>query len=154
MYYGSQYTPANYNSYQQPMIQQNQYQQPQIGSQFQMQQQQSNSPVGLQGQPVADFETVKSYNIPLDGSVTYFPALNGSIIYTKQLNLSGNTEIKTYKLVEDNSMSAQSQQVDLTGYVKREEFETVKNTLNQLLEGLGGTGNATIQSNATNANVK
>lgn len=141
--YGSYnaYTPQ-INPYGNPQIQQQmqalqQMQQPQQ----QMQQPQMQSSVNiLQGQQVADLETVKGFNIPLDGTVTYFPATTGNIIYTKQLQLDGTVALRTYKLTE-NKEENKKDNIDLDEYVTKDEFNKVKGVLDSLLESLGGGKN-------------
>lgn len=51
----------------------------------------------LNGKQVDSIDTVKSMDIPLDGSISYFPLANGSAIVTKQLKQDGSSEIKVYE---------------------------------------------------------
>jgi len=139
--YGSYnaYTPQ-VNPYGNPQLQQQMQQLQQMQQpQFQQPQQQINSSA-LQGQQVADLETVKGFNIPLDGTVSYFPATTGNIIYTKQLQLDGTVALRTYKLTE-NKEEDKKNDIDLEGYVTKDEFNKVKSVLDSLLESLGGTKN-------------
>lgn len=46
----------------------------------------------LLGKQVDSLEVVKAIDIPLDGSVNYFPLTNGSAIVTKQLQQDGTSE--------------------------------------------------------------
>lgn len=52
----------------------------------------------LQGKAVDSIEVVKAMDVPLDGSITYFPKTDGSAIYTKQLQADGTSRINTYEL--------------------------------------------------------
>lgn len=51
----------------------------------------------LNGKQVDSIETVKSMDIPLDGSISYFPIANGSAIVTKQLQQDGTSKITIYE---------------------------------------------------------
>ena len=46
---------------------------------------------------VDSLEVVKAIDIPLDGSVSYFPLANGSAIVTKQLQQDGTSKITVYE---------------------------------------------------------
>ena len=129
--YATQTNPYSNLQMQQQMQQlQPMQQQPQQA----MQQQSINI---LQGQQVADLETVRGFNIPLDGTVSYFPSTTGDTIYTKQLQLDGTVALRTFKLTE-NKEENKNNNIDLDQYVKKDEFDKVKSVLNSLLESLGG----------------
>lgn len=51
----------------------------------------------LYGKQVDSLEVVKAIDIPLDGSVSYFPLANGSAIVTKQLQQDGTSKITVYE---------------------------------------------------------
>lgn len=57
--------------------------------------------LGLQGKSVDSLEVVRATDIPLDGSVSYFPLIDGSAIVTKQLQQDGTSKIVIYKPSED-----------------------------------------------------
>lgn len=85
----------NYNPYQQmqqPMVQQQTIQQPI----------QPMQPVGLQGKSVDSIDVVKAMDIPLDGSVSYFPLVDGTAIITKQLQSDGTSKTIIYQPIVDN----------------------------------------------------
>ena len=54
----------------------------------------------LYGKQVDNLEVVKATDIPLDGSISYFPLADGSAIVTKQLGLNGASKIIVYKPAE------------------------------------------------------
>lgn len=110
-YYGR---PAfNYNPYQQmqpmqqPMVQQQPIQQPI----------QPMQPVGLQGKSVDSIDVVKAMDIPLDGSVSYFPLVDGTAIVTKQLQMDGTSKTVIYEPIK-----AQSEQQEQPKYLTAEEL--------------------------------
>lgn len=61
---------------------------------------------GLQGKVVENIDVVKSLDIPLDGSTTYFPLLDNSAIITKKLQADGTTKTTIYKVTEEKEIIA------------------------------------------------
>ena len=55
----------------------------------------------LQGKSVDSIDVVKATDVTLDGSVCYFPLIDGSAIITKQLQSDGTSKITVYKPVEE-----------------------------------------------------
>ena len=51
----------------------------------------------LNGKQVESIDIVKNLEIPLDGSISYFPLVNGSAIATKQLIQDGTSKITIYE---------------------------------------------------------
>lgn len=51
----------------------------------------------LNGKQVDSIDVVKAIDIPLDGSISYFPLTNGSAIVTKQLMQDGTSKITIYE---------------------------------------------------------
>lgn len=60
---------------------------------------------GLQGKTVDSIDVVKALDIPLDGSVSYFPLVDGSSIITKKLQSDGTTKTTIYKVTEEKEAS-------------------------------------------------
>lgn len=56
-----------------------------------------NTQTMMQGKVVDSIEVVKAMEIPLDGSVSYFPIIDGSAIVTKQLQTDGTSKMIIYK---------------------------------------------------------
>lgn len=87
-----------YNMYNQfyrgPFVQPQQYQ-PQTQPSYQMQ------PTGIQGKTVDSLEVVKAMDIPLDGSISYFPLVDGTAIVTKQLQQDGTSKTVIFKPVDN-----------------------------------------------------
>ena len=61
------------------------------------------SPVSLLGKVVDSIDVVKAMDIPLDGSISYFPLTDGSAIVTKQLQTDGTSKTIVYKPMEENT---------------------------------------------------
>ena len=78
-YYTNQYMPTNYTPY------------------YQREMYQPRPVVGIQGKTIDNIEVVKAIDIPLDGSISYFPLADGSAIVSKQLQQDGTSKIIIYK---------------------------------------------------------
>ena len=82
---------------------------------------QYNKPTGLLGKSVDSIEVVKATDIPLDGSISYFPLTDGSAIVTKQLMTDGTSKTVVYKPTEQDS-------VEEVKYVTTDELkDAIKN---------------------------
>lgn len=68
----------------------------------------------LYGKQVDSLEVVKAIDIPLDGSISYFPLANGSAIVTKQLQQDGTSKITIYepKTQKENMKFATIEDID------------------------------------------
>lgn len=71
---------------------------------------------GLQGKQVESMDVVKVLEYPLDGSVSYFPLIDGSAIITKQLQNDGTSKTLIYKLSNESNK-------DLPKYATIEDLE-------------------------------
>ena len=56
---------------------------------------------GLLGKTVESIDVVRAMDIPLDGSISYFPLSDGSGIITKQLQSDGTSKLVVYKPTVD-----------------------------------------------------
>lgn len=97
--YGNSYYFQPQNQRIQPMEQQNQpYTSP-------LQNPMQNSPLQnrqfLNGKSVDSIDVVKAMDIPLDGSISYFPIADGSAIVTKQLQTDGTSKTIVYRPVNE-----------------------------------------------------
>lgn len=61
--------------------------------------------IGLLGKSVESIDVVKAMDIPLDGSISYFPLTDGSAIVTKKIQNDGTSKTVVYKPVEEESKS-------------------------------------------------
>ena len=68
----------------------------------------------LYGKQVDSLEVVNAIDIPLDGSISYFPLANGSAIVTKQLMQDGTSKITIYepKTQKDDTKFATIEDID------------------------------------------
>ena len=114
------YTPQyGRNPYIQQPIATQQYQ-PQTTDYMNQIQNAYQKPLGLQGKTVDNIEVVKATDIPLDGSISYFPLVDGSAIITKQLQADGTSRMVVYKPIE----TKQPKQVEVQEtYITEKELE-------------------------------
>lgn len=104
--YGNQYLQPQIPRYQTYQPYNNQQIQPQVQQpQMQTYAPQPTTPIiqGLQGKSVDSIDVVKAMDIPLDGSISYFPLVDGTAIVTKQLQQDGTSKTLVYKPFEDTS---------------------------------------------------
>jgi hypothetical protein len=81
---------------------------------------QMTKPTTLLGKAVESIDVVKATDIPLDGSISYFPLTDGSAIVSKQLQNDGTSKIVVYKPAKED---------------KKEEIQFA--TLDDLQEAIG-----------------
>lgn len=63
---------------------------------------QLTKPTTLLGKAVESIDVVKATDIPLDGSISYFPLTDGSAIVSKQLQNDGTSKIVVYKPTQED----------------------------------------------------
>lgn len=76
----------------------------------------------LNGKQVESVDVARATDIPLDGSVSYFPLTDGSSIITKQLQLDGTSKITIFKPIDEHKIENR--------YITRDDLETALNRLN------------------------
>lgn len=99
------------------------------------------SQVGLLGKSVDSFDVVKAMDIPLDGSVSYFPLTDGSAIITKQLQSDGTSKTVVYKPIREEKKEEKNYVTfsDLEDAISKidnssfeEELEEIKKQMKEL----------------------
>ena len=98
----------------------------------------------LYGKQVDSLEVVKAIDIPLDGSISYFPLANGSAIVTKQLQQDGTSKITIYepKTQKDDIKFATIEDVDKRlEKLDFNEIDDLKEDLNDLKKELKDSKN-------------
>ena len=76
----------------------------------------------LLGKSVDSIDVVKAMDIPLDGSVSYFPLTDGSAIVTKKLQNDGTSKTVIYKPVDDEKKEE----------IKFATFEDIQDAINEI----------------------
>lgn len=122
-YMNQPYNPYGFQNIQQPL---NRYQQPE---QVYMQNQSTyKQRLGLQGKTVDSIEVVKATDIPLDGSISYFPLVDGSSIVTKQLMQDGTSRMIVYKPAETTPKANTAENKEI--YVTEKQLDKKLKTFN------------------------
>lgn len=142
MYPMAPMTPYPYNNpamqSAQQRLQMMEAQYPQMGNSFPQQPPQQPQPPAapiLKGRPVSNEEEANAAMIDFDGSLFVFPDKAHGKIYTKQLGLDGNIIFQRYSV--DNPVAkpveAPPQTIDLSGYVREEDFNAAVQGLTEKL---------------------
>lgn len=88
---------------------------------------------GLQGKAVDSIDVVRAMDVPLDGSITYFPKADGTAIYTKQLLADGTSKINTYQLnINSDNIPFQVNNNDVT----KEDIDKIYSEMSELKKSL------------------
>ena len=87
---------------------------------------------GLLGKTVDNIEAVKTINIPLDGSTSYFPIADGSAIVTKQLQQDGTSRIIVHKPMQNKDTPKYVTIEDLEKKLENLDFEEVEDLKTEL----------------------
>lgn len=139
--YGNQFNPFNNPYYGQQPINRPQPVEMSIPQQN-IPTMQLNRQNGLLGKSVDNIEVVKAIDIPLDGSISYFPIADGSAIVTKQLQQDGTSRIIVYKPMQNKDtpkyvtveeLNKQLKDIDLDKVNDlKEELENIKKEMKEL----------------------
>lgn len=144
--YNNPYIPPQF----QPPMQRPPMEQPQF-NQFVQQPQfqpQVDNRQGLQGKSVDSIDVVKATDIPLDGSVSYFPLVDGTAIVTKQLQQDGTSKVVVYKPVDKEvketpkyvtveDLEQLSKKIDANGTKDiKEDIKTIKRQIRDITDDL------------------
>ena len=138
------YQPFNPYFGQQIQPQMQRMQQP-IPQQIMQQPVQPIQNIGLQGKSVDSIEVVKAMDIPLDGTISYFPLTNGTAIVTKQLQMDGTSKTVIYEPVkEENKEEIQlDKNNELTEQIKliTQDNDSLKNNINLIKDQISELSN-------------
>lgn len=92
----------------------------------------------LNGKQVDSLEVVKAMDIPLDGSISYFPLTDGTAIVTKQLQTDGTSKTTVYKPVDvESSTIKYITQEDLDKSLKNIDLSELDDLKDELKEFRG-----------------
>lgn len=135
----------NYNQFYQPQMRMQQPMQQPITQQIQQPIVQPVQPIqniGLQGKSVDSIDVVKAMDIPLDGTVSYFPLTDGTAIVSKQLQMDGTSKTVIYKPIkeENKEVIQNNTNEDLINKIKEENntlkegMDIIKNQIQDMSE--------------------
>lgn len=91
--------------------------------------------VGLQGKTIDNIDVVKATDIPLDGSISYFPLADNSAIVTKQLQQDGTSKIIVFRPTLDEKEVEQPKYItenDLKEQIKSLNLKDIKDIKEEL----------------------
>lgn len=157
--YQPNYINQPYGIYGMPSMQQQMQRMPQMPqiepqySQFGQSQQIYKQPIGLQGKSVDSIDVVRAMDIPLDGSVSYFPLTNGTAIVTKQLQQDGTSKTVVYKPVQEEDKK--DEEIPKIEYITNEEFNKQLSIISENNSNLqDGVNNIRSQIEQLSGNLK
>ena len=78
--------------------------------------------IGLQGKSVESLDVVRAMDIPLDGSISYFPLTDGTAIVSKQLQADGTSKTTIYRPISE-------EQVELPKYATLDDIKKEINNI-------------------------
>lgn len=154
-YQPNNYMNQNYGIFgMNPMQSQMQRYQQQMEQQYNQYPQQSQpiykQVMGLQGKSVDSIDVVKAMDIPLDGTISYFPLTDGSAIVTKQLQADGSSKTIIYKPIEVDDKEAKPKYItneQLDEAIKKidnkdlkEEIKTIKRQIKDITNDIRDLG--------------
>ena len=124
---------------------QQQYNRPQVQNNFSV----------LSGRLVTGIDEAKASQIPLDGTISYFPAPSENKIYTKSLDMNGLPVFLTYELKMQNSTNLIPQTEEKSQFdVLNSRISALENKLKEIQrndEPNANSSNAQYESKSSNA---
>lgn len=104
---------------------------------------QSQQPMGIAGRTVQSVEQITANEVPMDGSLAFFPRHDMTEIYAKQWNADGTIKTVIYRPVIDNAVNSQgnnqNQQITIPDEVTKvfmDRFDELSNKMEQLENSL------------------
>ena len=100
----------------------------------------------LQGKSVDSIDVVKATDVALDGSICYFPLIDGSAIITKQLQPDGTSKITVYKpkpeetdvpqpkYVTENELKKEINKIDFSEF--KDKFKEIDRKIEDLSDDI------------------
>ena len=135
-FYPQQY--GAYAPYQQ--IQQQRFQPQEQYQAMQNQQMMSQQPIGLNGRIVQVVENINANEVPMDGSMAFFPKQDLSEIYVKGWNADGTIKTivyKPYTAPKDNQTNSMSNAENAKFTLSDESTQLFLNKFEELSEKIG-----------------
>ena len=91
----------------------------------------------LNGKSVDSIDVVKAMDIPLDGSISYFPIADGSAIVTKQLQNDGTSKTTIYKPIQNEEVAETPKYIteeQLNAAIKQIDLSDIDDLKEELIE--------------------
>lgn len=100
---------------------------------------QTQQPMGIAGRTVQSVEQITANEVPMDGSLAFFPRQDMAEIYAKQWNADGTIKTVIYRPVMDNAVNSQgnnqNQQITISDDVTQafmNRFDELSEKIEQL----------------------
>lgn len=92
---------------------------------------------GINGKIIAEMSQITANDVPMDGSVAFFPKQDLSEVYAKSWNADGTIRTVTYKPVLDNEPKTTSEPEKLKCDLSEESAQNIMNKFDEISDRLG-----------------
>ena len=92
---------------------------------------------GINGKIIAEMSQITANDVPMDGSVAFFPKQDLSEVYAKSWNADGTIRTVTYKPVLDNEPKTASEPEKLKCELSDEATEGIMSKFDEISDRLG-----------------
>lgn len=95
---------------------------------------QSQQPIGITGRTVQSVEQITANEVPMDGSLAFFPRQDMAEIYAKQWNADGTIKTIIYRPVMDNAVNSQGNNQNQQITIPDDVTQAFMNRFDELFE--------------------
>lgn len=95
---------------------------------------QSQQPIGITGRTVQSVEQITANEVPMDGSLAFFPRQDMTEIYAKQWNADGTIKTIIYRPVMDNAVNSQGNNQNQQITIPDDVTQAFMNRFDELFE--------------------
>lgn len=92
---------------------------------------------GINGKMIAEINQITANDVPMDGSVAFFPKQDLSEVYAKSWNADGTIRTVTYKPVLDNEPKTAAGPEKLKCDLSEESAQNIMNKFDEISDRLG-----------------
>ena len=92
---------------------------------------------GINGKIIAELSQITANDVPMDGSVAFFPKQDLSEVYAKSWNADGTIRTVTYKPVLDNDPKTASEPEKIKCDLAEESAQNIMNKFDEISDRLG-----------------
>lgn len=92
---------------------------------------------GINGKMIAEINQITANDVPMDGSVAFFPKQDLSEVYAKSWNADGTIRTVTYKPVLDNEPKMAAEPEKLKCDLSEESAQNIMNKFDEISDRLG-----------------
>ena len=92
---------------------------------------------GINGKMIAEINQITANDVPMDGSVAFFPKQDLSEVYAKSWNADGTIRTVTYKPVSDGEPKTAAEPEKLKCDLSEESAQNIMNKFDEISDRLG-----------------